>query len=68
MGIIISYCIGTLCIVFPKPAGKVIAELLDLMTQNYGRAAEDQKKVRPFFSILVGIVIICFATAIKYKT
>jgi uncharacterized membrane protein len=65
MGIIISYCIGALCILLPIPAGKVLAEVIDFTTQKYGRAAEDQKKVRPFFSILVGVVIIVLTTIIK---
>jgi hypothetical protein len=65
LGILISYCIGALCILFPNPAGKVIAELLDFISQKYGRASEDQKKVRPFFCILVGVMIFAMTTAIK---
>ena len=68
MGIIIAYIIGFLCIFFPTPVGKILAEVIDFITQKYGRAPEGQKKVRPFFSILVGIVIISFTTAVKLKS
>lgn len=62
MGTLVAYVIGAICILLPKPAGKVIAEVLDQITKRkYGAATEEQKQVRPVFSIIVGIIIISFA-------
>ena len=68
MGILIAYGIGFLCIIFPKVCAKVIAELLDQITQyKYGAATKEQKQVRPVFSVIVGIIILSFAYAIQTK-
>jgi len=56
MGILIAYGIGLLCITFPKVYAKAIAELLDQITQyKYGAATEEQKQVRPVFSVIVAL-------------
>ena len=34
---------------------------------KYGAATEEQKQVRPVFSVIVGVVIISFAYAIHTK-
>lgn len=69
MGILIAYGIGFLCIIFPKVCAKVIAELLDQLTKyKYGATTEEQKQVRPVFSVIVGIVIISFTYAIQIKS
>ena len=65
MGVNISYIIGALCIIFPRVSGNVIAELLDqIAKRKYGAAPPEEKKVRPVFSILLGIVIIFLAYAV----
>jgi hypothetical protein len=69
MGIIISYCIGVLCILFPTAMSKIIAETLAIIqTPRFGRPPEEQIKVRPIFSILIGVLILLLTTAIKYKS
>ena len=69
MGILIAYGIGFLCIIFPKVCANVIAELLDQLTKyKYGATTEEQKQVRPVFSVIVGIVIISFTYAIQIKS
>ncbi len=68
MGVFIAYGIGVLCIVFPTISGKVIAELLDQITKRkYGAASEEDKKVRPIFSVLVGFVVLALTYFVQAK-
>ena len=65
MGIAISYCIGALCILLPRIMAKVIAETLDFITKHrYGPASAEQKKVRPIFSVIVGVTMIAMTAAV----
>ncbi|WP_144395411.1 hypothetical protein [Pleionea sediminis] len=69
MGIIISYIIGALFILLPKIMGKVIAELLALIsTPRFGRPPDDQINARPIFSILIGVVILSITAAIQLNS
>lgn len=68
MGFYIAYIIAAICILFPRRSGVVIAELLDQISKRkYGAASEEDKQVRPVFSVLVGLVILFLTSLIRAK-
>jgi hypothetical protein len=65
MGLIISYCIGAGCVLYPRVMASAIAEVLGFVTKHkYGAAAPEKKKVRPIFSIIVGVTIIALTAGV----
>ena len=65
-GIIVAYCAGVLCTMFPRISGTVIAEALDFITKHkYGAPPEDQKRVRPVFAVIVGCTSLALTVAVQ---
>ena len=70
MGIIISYLVGASFIIFPKLFAPTIASITYHLTRHasgafrksaqeiYDEASEDQMKVRPAFTIFLGVFIV----------
>jgi len=63
MGIMISYFIGFICIVFPKKSTGVIQKIIDhLLKIQVERmntpVSEEDKTIGPITSVLIGIVIV----------
>jgi hypothetical protein len=70
---IITYCIGIACIVFPKRAIKVIQAIFDHLLviarrKIHGSVSEEDMVIGPKFSILIGVAILgitAFAQVMK---
>ncbi|MFT5804008.1 MAG: hypothetical protein ACI9R8_001046 [Candidatus Paceibacteria bacterium] len=73
-GIVITYCLGIACIVFPKHAIKVIQAISDFLLEQAkkkvnGPVPKEDTIIGPKFSIVIGVairVITAFAQAIKH--
>jgi CHASE3 domain sensor protein len=63
LGLLISYCIGLVCIFLPKNAIKVIQAISDDLLKKAEKRMntevdEDQTIIRPVFSIVIGVCIV----------
>ena len=76
MGTMISYIVGGLFIIFPTFFSPIIANIVYQITRHkgtksqremYSKALEEegQMKVRPFFTVLIGIFIISLTFIIQ---
>jgi hypothetical protein len=73
LGILITYCIGIVCIVFPKRAIKVIQAIADHLLKiaskrNSGAVSAEDMVIGPKFSVVIGVSILgitAFAQAMK---
>jgi len=78
MGAMISYIIGALFIIFPTFFSPIIANIVYQLTRHkpgghftksaqeiYSEASEDQMKVRPFFTVFIGLFIITLTFIIQ---
>ena len=63
MGLLIAYCLGAACIVFPKQAAGVIQGIIDHLVDIQSKrmnteVADEDKTIGSGTSILIGIVIV----------
>lgn|GEM_PF-1982719 len=63
MGILIAYCLGIICIVFPKRAVKVIQAIFDHFLKMAskrisGTVSEEDMVIGPKFSVVIGVSIL----------
>jgi uncharacterized membrane protein len=73
LGILLLYVVGIVCILFPKQMTKVIQNIIDYLIVIHSKrmnteVSEEDVKIRPKFSIFVGIAILlvtAFAQAIN---